>query len=50
MILYHFSFTFSGPLGLKGSTLLFESREALNPGLGGVRDVAFAFISHEQTQ
>ena len=29
---------------------LFESRVALNPGLGGVRDVASAIISHEQTQ
>ena len=43
-------FTFSGPLGLKGSTLLFGSRVALNPGLGGVRNVASAIISHEQTQ
>ena len=29
---------------------LFESRVALNPRLGGVRDVASATISHEQTQ
>ena len=29
---------------------LFEGRVALNPGLGGVRDVASAIISHEQTQ
>ena len=29
---------------------LFESRVALNPGLGGMRDVASAIISHEQTQ
>ena len=44
------NFTFSGLLGLWGSTRLFESRVALNPGLGGVRDVASAIISHEQTQ
>ena len=52
------NFTFSGPLGLLDSTLLFGSRvafnpglrAALNPGLGGVRDVAPAIISHEQTQ
>ena len=43
-------FTFSGSLGLLGSTLLFGTRVALNPGLGGVRDVASAIISHEQTQ
>ena len=30
--------------------LFFGSRVALNPGLGGVRDVASAIISHEQTQ
>ena len=30
--------------------LSFESRVALNPGLGGMRDVASAVISHEQTQ
>ena len=29
---------------------LFESRVALNPGLGGVRDVASAIVSHKQTQ
>ena len=29
---------------------LFESRVALNPGLGRVRDVASAIISHEQTK
>ena len=29
---------------------LFESKVALNPGLGGMRDVASAIISHEQTQ
>ena len=29
---------------------LFESRAALNSGLGGVRDVASAIVSHEQTQ
>ena len=29
---------------------LFESRVALTPGLGGVRDVASAIFSHEQTQ
>ena len=52
------NFTFSCPLGLLDSTLLFGSRvafnpglrAALNPGLGGVRDVAPAIISHEQTQ
>ena len=43
------SFTFSGPLRLYGSTLLFESRVALSPGLGGVGDVASA-ISDEQFQ
>ena len=43
-------FTFSGPLGLLGSTRLFESIVALNPVLGGLRDVASAIISHEQTQ
>ena len=26
-----------------------ESRVALNPGLGGARDVAFVIISHKQT-
>ena len=39
--------TFSGPLGIQGSTLLFGSRVAL---LGGVTDVASVIISHEQTQ
>ena len=34
----------------RGSALLFESRVALNTGLGGVGDVASAIISHEQTQ
>ena len=29
---------------------VFLSRVALNPGLGGVRDIASAIISHEQTQ
>ena len=29
---------------------LFGNRVALNPGLGGVRDVASAIISHEQIQ
>ena len=29
---------------------LFESRVALNTGLGGMRDVVSAIISHEQTQ
>ena len=48
-------FTFSGPLGsgvlgLKGSTILFETRVAINPVLGDVRDVASGIISHEQTQ
>ena len=43
-------FTCSGPLGLYGSTFLFGNRVALNPGLGGVRDVASAIISPEQTQ
>ena len=32
-----------------GSTLLFGNRVALNPSLGGVRDVASVIISHEQT-
>ena len=39
-------FTFSGLLGL----LYIESRVALNPGLGGMGDVASAIISHEQIQ
>ena len=39
-------FTFSGRLGL----LYIESKVALNPGLGGVGDVASAIISHEQIQ
>ena len=30
--------------------LLFENTVALNPGLGGVSDVVFAIISHEQNQ
>ena len=29
---------------------LFESRVALNPGLGGVRNVTDVIVSHEQTQ
>ena len=29
---------------------LFGNRVALNPGLGDVRDVASAIMSHEQTQ
>ena len=37
-------------VGLYGPTLLFGNRVTLNPGLGGVRDVANAIISHEQTQ
>ena len=36
--------------GLHGRGLLFGSRVTLNPGLGGVMDVASANISHEQTQ
>ena len=28
---------------------IFESRVALNPGLGGIRDVASVIIFHEQT-
>ena len=52
------NFSFSGPLRLLDSTLLFGSRVAfnkglrvaLNPGLGGVRDAAPAIFSHEQTQ
>ena len=32
------------------STLLFGNRNALNPGLGGVRCVASAIIAHEQTR
>ena len=47
---YNVIFTFSGPLGLLGSTCLFESRVALNLGLSSVRDVASAIISHEQTE
>ena len=43
-------FIFFGPLGLWDSRLFFESREAFNPGLGGVRDVTSAIICHEQTQ
>ena len=43
-------FTFSGLLGLQGSIFCLEIRVALNPGLGGVRDVTSAIISHEQTQ
>ena len=42
-------FTFSGLLGLQGSIFCLVT-EALNPGLGGVRDVTSAIISHEQTQ
>ena len=30
--------------------MLFGNRVALSPGLGGVRDVASAIFSHEQTQ
>ena len=44
------TFTFSGPLGLWGSTLIFGNRVVLNPGLGGMRDDASAIIFHEQTQ
>ena len=40
---------FSGLFGLQGSTLSFGNRVALSPVLGGVRDVASAMISHEQT-
>ena len=29
---------------------MFGNRVALNSGLGGVRDVATAILSHEQTQ
>ena len=45
-------FTFSGLLELQGSFFfcLFSNRVALNPGLGGVRDVTSAIISHEQSQ
>ena len=43
-------FTFPGLLGLQGSFFLFSNRVGLNPGLGGVRDVTSAIISHEQTQ
>ena len=43
-------FTCSGPFGLQSSTFFGGSRYALKPGLGGVRDVASAIISHEQTQ
>ena len=45
------NFTFSGPLGQDSRVQhLFDSRVSLNPGLGGVRDVASASIPHEQTQ
>ena len=43
-------FTFSGLLGTAGFNILFGNRIALNPWLGGVRDVTSAIISHEQTQ
>ena len=51
------NFTFSGPLGQLDSILLFGSRvafkpgltAALTPGLGSVRDVTPAIISHELT-
>ena len=43
---YIYIFWSFGTVGFK----IFESRVALNPGLGGVRDVAPAIISHEQTQ
>ena len=36
--------------GLYDSTLLFGNIVALNSGLGGVRDVAFTVIYHEQSQ
>ena len=42
-------FTFSGPFGLK-DLQNFEGRVALNPGLGGVRDVVSVVIFYEQTQ
>ena len=42
-------FTWSPPLGLYGSTL-FLGAVPPNPGLSGVRDIASAIISHEQTQ
>ena len=47
---YFVTFTFSGPLGLWDSTVLFGNRVALNPGLGSVMDAASAIISHEHTQ
>ena len=31
-------------------SLIFESRLAINPGLGGMTDVTFSIISQEQTQ
>ena len=43
-------FIYSDPLVVDGSTFLFGSRVALNPWLGGVRDVASAVISHQLTQ
>ena len=43
-------FTLSSPLGLWGSTLVFGNIVALNPGIGGVRNVASDIISHELTQ
>ena len=36
--------------GTVGFNTSIENRVALNPWLGGVRDVAPAIISHEQTQ
>ena len=45
-----FTFSGSGSSGLQSSTLLFGNSAALNPGKGGMRDVASANISHEQTQ
>ena len=45
-----FIFIFYGPLGLHDSIFLFGNRVALKRGLGGVRDVASAIISHGQTQ
>ena len=43
------TFTFSSPLGLYDSQP-FESRVALNQGLGCMRDAASAIISREETQ
>ena len=45
-----FYFSMFWSFGTVGFNILFGNRVALNPGLGAVRDVASAIISHEQTQ